>query len=117
MSLTREQIKLEIDQIPLADLAWATGLFEGEGTFVLDRTKTGRPHLNMRVAMKDEDVIKRFHTVVTVGSCYQKTSGLWEWQVSRWRAEHLGWRLCMNLGLRRRARFLEILQEVVSYDQ
>ena len=117
MSLTRAEIKHGIDSIPFPDLTWAAGLFEGEGTFVLDRTKTGRPHLNMRVAMKDEDVIKRFHTVATVGSCYQKTSGLWEWQVSRWRAEYLGWRLCINLGLRRRARFLEILQEVRAYDQ
>lgn len=121
MSATREQIKHEIDLISAVDLAWAAGLFEGEGCFSVSRTQTGRPHLDMRLAMKDEDIVKRFHSIATFGSCYFKvapslSSPLWEWHASRWRAEHFGWALCKHLGTRRRNRFLEILQEVRAYD-
>jgi hypothetical protein len=44
-------------------MAWAAGLFEGEGSIWFDR-KTVRMGLNTT----DEDVIKKFHEIVGVGS-------------------------------------------------
>lgn len=49
------------------DIAWAAGLFEGEGTFELRNRKSGRSITGLRLGMTDLDVVERFHKVVGVG--------------------------------------------------
>lgn len=85
-----------------ARIAWAAGLFEGEGTISLrgNRSRrTGRIEKNvsiyMALAMTDEDVVRKFHEVIfkigsvtgpytskqkTVGSCGRKA--VWRWSVT-----------------------------------
>ena len=70
------------------DLAWAAGLFEGEGSF---STRTGGERLDRslhaKIKMSDEDVVRRFHAVIGVGNVtgpYESdgagTKLLWVWQ-------------------------------------
>ena len=46
------------------EMAWATGIFEGEGTIV---TSSIGSHI-LRVTMCDKDVIERLHSVIGLGS-------------------------------------------------
>ena len=48
-------------------VAWAAGLFEGEGCFYLSQ-RSGRPAPDASLGMADEDVVRRFHSVVGVGN-------------------------------------------------
>lgn len=60
--------------LPGVDLAWAAGIFEGEGTIVIHPRKNGKGDeyfaVILAVAMTDEDVVRRFHEVVGVGKFY-----------------------------------------------
>lgn len=64
-------------------LAWAAGLFEGEGCFAVH---TGRDRsLCIRLKMTDEDVVQSFYAIVGVGSVtgpYHegKKKPIWIWQ-------------------------------------
>jgi hypothetical protein len=54
-------------------LAWAAGLFEGEGSITHRSSHgdtSGRVPIACRLALTDEDVIRRFHKVVGVGRLY-----------------------------------------------
>lgn len=99
------------------DAAWAAGLFEGEGSIShfprKDRASTVRA---MRITMTDEDVVRRFHQLVEVGTL---TDGpafeeghkhRWIWYVQRWAdLEELLLRLLPYFGTRRRKKALELL--------
>ena len=68
-----------------SDIAWAAGLFEGEGSIVPNR---GSIRLTLR--MTDRDVVERFFQVVGVGRCFEpKLTALphwkktWEWTTDR----------------------------------
>lgn len=54
------------------DVAWAAGLFEGEGSIVLQHKKTANGNVwdyaNLRLGMTDEDVVQMFRNIVGVGS-------------------------------------------------
>jgi hypothetical protein len=64
-----------------SDLAWAAGLFEGEGCFSLHhKGRTARALLSMT----DEDVVRRFHDIVGFGTVIQKT-GLKPPNLPQWR--------------------------------
>lgn len=52
----------------IADLAWAAGLFEGEGSIYVPVKPTRS--LRICIASTDEDVIQRFHGIVGVGGAY-----------------------------------------------
>lgn len=58
------------------NIAWAAGLFEGEGWIGFKQPASatslakGGPHLEMRLGMTDEDVVRRFAEVASVGSVY-----------------------------------------------
>jgi len=96
------------------DLAWAAGLFEGEGCITRGRNSLPIIHL----AMTDRDVVERFAVVVRHGTIvelakyrerphYQRQ---WRWACQR--EEHVRdvmARLLPWLGNRRRARWEEIL--------
>ncbi len=67
------------------DIAWAAGLFEGEGSCMI-RGKKRQPVLAL--SMTDEDVVRRFHTIVERGTvntyrAYQPNrKRQWHWQVA-----------------------------------
>jgi hypothetical protein len=51
-------------------IEWATGLFEGEGTFLVSRTRfKGKeyPYAVAALKMTDEDIVRRFAAVMVVG--------------------------------------------------
>jgi len=59
---------MEVDSID-----WATGLFEGEGSFYLNRmTKHGKSYAYAcaQLKMADEDIVRRFAAVMGVGSVF-----------------------------------------------
>jgi hypothetical protein len=55
---------IEIDR---EKLAWAAGLFEGEGSFVANRLPVGP---SATLSMADEDIVRRFAQVIGGGSVY-----------------------------------------------
>jgi hypothetical protein len=102
--------------------AWAAGLFEGEGTIYLDRSRdkrgNGRVRLALALSSTDLDVIRRFRTAVDCGTVvgpYTPTKGVkpyWTWRVRRERdALLLIERFRPLLGERRLARLSELLAE------
>lgn len=99
-------------------IAWCAGLFEGEGCF---STSGYDPYIYFLMTMKmtDEDVIRKFHEIVTVGKVRRHhppsnkdRQVQWHWYVGSAAAENLGWMLLPHLGNRRRARFIEVLEAV-----
>ena len=55
-----------------ATIAWATGLFEGEGFFTVSiDADTNWRHVSVEIGMTDKDVIDRFHTVFGFGDRYE----------------------------------------------
>lgn len=51
-----------------AEIAWAAGLFEGEGCFTTQKQQNPKyVMIAARLHMTDEDVVRRFHKVVGVG--------------------------------------------------
>ncbi len=104
-----------------ADIAWAAGLFEGEGTFDLGRVSKDR-HTGDRVYARaslgttDEDVLLRFQAIVGVGSVNKARqmmrSGkkMWYWKAAtRDDVEHVAELFRPWLGTRRLARMTEVL--------
>lgn len=96
----------------LIELAWAAGIFEGEGSFTYSNT---RMFPRASVQMNDEDTVRRFHRALgfgrvngpyTVGG--RKPS--YKWQVDGYArvAAVLGL-LWYGLGNRRRSRAVEIM--------
>lgn len=78
------------------ELAWAAGLFEGEGCFTVSRrqkslhgVKTGQVYGQMvaTMTMSDEDVVRRFHKIIGFGNFYALgaprpgTKKVWRWCV------------------------------------
>ena len=59
---------MELDR---ESLAWAAGLVEGEGTFLLVNDR-GRLRPVVRVSMTDEDIILRLRNVLGVGTIISK---------------------------------------------
>jgi len=99
------------------DIAWAAGIFEGEGSF--HQTKSGSPQA--KVKMADRDVVERFYEIVGFGhfgfSASQKPewSDMWVWRVTSWRdflrfVDLVG----HHLGARRAQRFEEIKDAMPS---
>ena len=80
-----------LNQRQKIDIAWAAGLFEGEGNIYRKDKKRGRGSgsaFTMSLKMKDADVIKRFHRIVKCGTVKQRTQKqpyceMWEWVLSR----------------------------------
>jgi hypothetical protein len=78
-----------------ADIAWAAGVFEGEGTVVVQwSTRSPRQYVQLVVAMTDEDVVREFARVVGVGSVNgPRANGklgrkpIWKWSAAGTKAE------------------------------
>lgn len=103
------------------DIAWAAGLFEGEGCLTQGRIgRDRRPYPHMVVSMTDEDVVRRFHRVVGFGNVTEKKPSPSEHKV-QWRWDAAGWE-CLDrfaallgpyLGQRRQRRLAELLLSYV----
>lgn len=94
------------------DIAWAAGLFEGEGSVFLAPGGKARMSLNMT----DEDVVKKFHSVVGCGQFRGPYArGIhkvrWDWTLSKHGdIERLYDKFKPYLGVRRSKRFREVLR-------
>jgi hypothetical protein len=94
------------------ELAWAAGLFEGEGCF-----SAGSPYgQKAQLAMTDEDVVRRFHRVVGFGNVHEYTQKVPDRKPMFWWRAHsfenfqaLVAMLWPWLGERRRERAIVIL--------
>jgi hypothetical protein len=70
----------------VVELSWAVGLFEGEGSIV---KRTGRSDWRLSVQMTDEDVVRRFHGIVGIGTVVASSArksthkDSWIWSSSR----------------------------------
>lgn len=104
-----------------AEVAWAAGLFEGEGTICLYKL---RSNPFFALITTDEDVIDRFHEVVGVGRLYKNRAvfGMGSKQQYVWNANainevrHVAQLFLPWLGKRRRARLLEVLDAYNTAD-
>lgn len=97
-------------------VAWAAGLFEGEGSVILYRPHGRAPHPRIQLSSTDEDVIRRFAAVVGRGRVYgpyqKKDSRLprFDWTTGSWlNCAEIAGRLWPYLGERRRAKMREVL--------
>ena len=101
------------------ELDWASGVFEGEGSFSLRRQRGGpRTQALARLNMTDEDVVRRFGRAVGVGRVYgpvqprnPRHKPYWYWTTGSFQGVNavvgLLWR---GLGARRRGQATEVLQ-------
>jgi hypothetical protein len=98
------------------ELAWAAGLFEGEGC--IRAHSQSRSSVQMTLAMTDEDSVRRFHRAVSglgnVTGPYVQKEGwkpAWAWRCSKFEhVQAIVVFLWYGLGDRRRAKCLEVLQ-------
>lgn len=100
------------------DIAWAAGLFEGEG-YVGVRRQKGRKNPNAQIIMSstDEDVLRRFVAIVGAGKVYgpytysnPKWKPYWQWQAQTYElVQHVVALLWPWLCTRRRAQAAEAL--------
>ena len=97
-----------------AEIAWAAGIFEGEGTFSAKKAY-GKVYPHAAVEMKDQDIVRRSHKIVRVGTWSQRkvrdsryTSSVQDIAGFRALVDLLGpW-----LGTRRKARANQILKDL-----
>ena len=74
-------------EINREELAWAAGLFEGEGCFTFSRKSRKWRQVMARVAMTDKDVLESFQRATGLGSiygpkCINGRKPCWTWAVS-----------------------------------
>ena len=100
-----------------SELAWAAGLFEGEGSIV-QYNNGGRPYLRLALRMTDEDVVRHFAVVANESVLgpydHQQNDGhvrkpVWVCHVNGTRAARVLELFWPYLGSRRRARATELL--------
>lgn len=108
-------------QVDPRELAWAAGLFEGEGCITTrDNGKSGKRYARLTLNMTDEDSVRRFFRAVGVGNvtlynppAIQKSGRKMQWGWRTGRHEHVQHVLAVlwfGLGTRRRERAAEMLQ-------
>ncbi len=97
-------------------VAWAAGLFEGEGCITLSPQKSGGYQRSLTMVSTDRDVIDRFRAVFGVGSIRPRLGRdprhkqQWQWRVDRWEDLEPTLRLMLPFfGERRRTKALELL--------
>lgn len=98
-----------------SDIAWAAGLFEGEGSMYPYRdSKTGRLYPRLDLASTDEDVVRRFSRIVDGRAVYGpiqrgEKKPFWRWQATGGPAKKALALFAPYLGERRTARMHEVL--------
>lgn len=101
------------------EIAWAAGLFEGEGCISTTDTRVG---IRLQVVMCDRDVVERFYRLVGVGTFNQVQRqpswpahhrDKWKWYCGSYQETRELLNLLVPwLGERRRARALELLAQI-----
>lgn len=103
------------------DLGWATGFFEGEGSFVIRNYTskvTGKTLVAVHASLgnTDHSQVKRFHKIVGVGAVYAETHSdssrkrRWVWATGKYAdVVHVIHLLYDGLSERRKAKADEIL--------
>ncbi len=97
------------------EIAWAAGLFEGEGSISIPREETGFQSLRAGLGMTDFDVVARFQDVIRVGRCrpYREERPHWkalmQWTACGAEAVSAVVLMLPYLGERRTARAVECL--------
>lgn len=96
-------------------LAWAAGLFEGEGCFSFSDSRVRQ--VSAALNMTDEDIVRRFRAIVGFGAIYEVAPQKSHWKKQwRWRASTFEQVQALMaafwpwLGVRRRARAIEVLR-------
>lgn len=99
------------------EIAWAAGLFEGEGCFYL-RHSHGKAYLALTIWMKDKDVIDRFAVLFGLGPTSRTRQAKPHWS-KQWGLDIYGVRaltiaelLEPHLGDRRSAKLAAIRQQI-----
>jgi hypothetical protein len=104
-----------------AEWAWAAGLFEGEGSIILGKTRYRQPALWLRTT--DRDVLERFAQIVGAGyitecalrECHTKQQ--YSWSIgSRAEVRRILLQMRPWFGVRRGAKADEVLAFVAAKD-
>jgi hypothetical protein len=105
----------------MSDLAWAAGLFEGEGCFFIDEHRNGHRYPRLQLGMADADVVERFASLVGYGKIRLRErqregwSTIYEWSVKDARGVMAVTLMLLPwLGVRRRAKAEEVLEIAVT---
>jgi hypothetical protein len=102
--------------IDIKDWYWLAGLIEGEGCFYLN-TGQGKPKIQVKVKMTDEDVIRRIHSITNLGSVngpYSNGDAKWKqvyvWTINR-QADAAAFMMTIYplMGIRRQSKMKELL--------
>lgn len=104
------------------DIAWASGIFEGEGCFRINKNRD-RSTFSMMMSMTDEDVINKFHDIVGVGSVSGPIPGkkegykeFWQWRCQKFEdAQALSAAMFPFLLSRRQSKIVECLSTIKEY--
>jgi hypothetical protein len=99
------------------EIAWVAGIFEGEGTINFPR---GDGYPSIRIAMTDEDVVRRLREVTGVGTIITRTKlakahhkQQWQWNVcARRDVARVLCAIAPLLGKRRRDRTAEAAERL-----
>jgi hypothetical protein len=103
------------------DIAWAAGLFEGEGCISRNESSGSRPRWCVILVSSDRDVIDRFHGVVGMGTVRSRKTHTtpehykkqWIWRTTkRAEVESLLKTLIPYFGKRRSIKANEALSEI-----
>jgi hypothetical protein len=115
----------EVDPIAVA---WAAGIFEGEGCFATFKNHQGRRYMGLQVNMCDEDVVQKLYdTFASIGGTFapwhppsHRNTGRqpqFRWRISGKRAEEVFWMMAPHLGRRRLSRFMELHIEISNFNE
>lgn len=104
------------------NIAWASGIFEGEGCFRINKNKD-RPTFCMIMSMTDEDVINKFYDIVGVGSVSGPIPGkkegykeFWQWRCQKFEdVQALSAAMFPFLLSRRQSKIIECLSIIKEY--
>lgn len=108
------------------EIAWAAGLFEGEGSILYGKYTypSGRDYTRRRLSMQmsDEDVLRRFVAIVDAGKVIEVTrqhrvnrenhTVMFVWEINRWAdVERITKAFLPYLGERRRTKAEALLAD------
>lgn len=105
--------------MPDREIAWAAGLYEGEGTCFAYVNKQGYATIRVRIGMTDEGPIRRFAAAVGCGvvngpytqKSRKEAKPMWFWQAEGWdRVEQLMGLLLPDLSERRKTQYRTALE-------
>jgi hypothetical protein len=104
------------------NVAWAAGLFEGEGSIAIGRDKRrGHDTIQLSLSSTDEDVVRAFHQVIGTGYVelrpYADRKDQYKWRCCRRReiAKVLD-QLAPYFGERRALRARQAIPLTMAYD-